>query len=152
MTYEITQHGRWHYLFFALSATMLAAAWVAREDRTVTWLLLGLAAVFLLCSLMFASLTIRDEGQWLALRFGPLPVFRKRFRYADITSAQPDRSKVIDGWGIHYIPGRGWTYNLWGFDCVRLSLGRKVVRVGSDDVQNLAAMLAAKIAENAPKK
>ena len=29
-------------------------------------------------STMFRSLTIRDEGEWLALRYGPLPVFRNR--------------------------------------------------------------------------
>lgn len=50
----------------------------------------------------------------------------------------------MDGWGIHYILGRGWTYNLWGFGCVKLTLGRKVVRVGSDDVENLVEFLKAK--------
>ena len=56
----------------------------------------------------------------LALRFGPLPVLRKTFRYADITGVEIGRTSVIDGWGIHYMPGRGWTYNLWGFNCVKL--------------------------------
>ncbi len=52
---------------------------------------------------------------------------------------------MIDGWGIHYILGRGWTYNLWGFGCVKLTLGKKVIRVGTDDVENLAQFLRGKV-------
>jgi hypothetical protein len=80
----------------------------------------------------------------LSLRCGPLPVIRKRIRYADITGVEVGRTKVIDGWGIHYIPGRGWTYNLWGFGCVKLTLGRKISRVGSDDVEGLAEVVREK--------
>jgi hypothetical protein len=143
--YEHTQHGAWHRVLFGMAGMMLIGAWLAREELAVVVLLLATAVVFLLCTWMFGSLTIRDEGQWLALRYGPLPIIRKRFRYADITSAEPDRTKIIDGWGIHYIPGRGWTYNLWGFGCVKLTLGRKVIRIGSDDVDKLAKFLQGKL-------
>jgi hypothetical protein len=74
-----------------------------------------------------------------------LPVFRKRIRYLDITLVQPGHISMIDGWGIHYLPGRGWTYSLWGFDCVKLTLGRKVIRMGSDDVENLVEFLRGKV-------
>ena len=73
--------------------------------------------------------TIHYEGDSLSIRFGPLPVLRKTIRYADITGVETGHTKVIDGWGIHYIPGRGWTYNLWGFGCVKLTRGRKKGRV-----------------------
>ena len=106
------------------------------------------ATTFVLLALMFRSLTIRDEGEWLALRYGPLPVFRKRIRYAEITSVEPGRISIIDGWGIHYILGRGWTYNLWGFGCVKLTLGRKIIRVGTNDVDNLARFLRNKLAQD----
>jgi len=126
---------------------MLLGAWLARDAAWVAVLNLAVAAVFVIVAMMFASLTVRDEGQWLALRFGPMPVFRKRIRYADITTVEPGRSAIIDGWGIHYIIGRGWTYNLWGFGCVKLTLGKKVIRVGSDDVDHLAAFLKGKMEE-----
>jgi hypothetical protein len=51
----------------------------------------------------------------------------------------------MDGWGIHYVPFRGWTYNLWGFDCVVLQLGSKTVRIGTDDADNLLAFLERQI-------
>jgi hypothetical protein len=125
---------------------MLGGAWLARSEPAVAVLVLAIAAVFVICALMFGSLTVRDEGEWLALRYGPLPIFRKRIRYADITAVEPGRSAIIDGWGIHYIPGRGWTYNLWGFGCVKLALGKKIIRLGSDDADNLAEFLRKKIA------
>jgi hypothetical protein len=88
---------------------------------------------------------VREEGQWLALRYGPLPVFRKSIAYDEITSFEPGRSSIIDGWGIHGIPGRGMTYNLWGFQCVVLKLGRQTVRVGTDDVPGLVQHLRQKL-------
>jgi hypothetical protein len=47
---------------------------------------------------VFGSLTIRDEGDCLALRFGPLPLLRKRIRYADITGVEVGRTTILDGW------------------------------------------------------
>lgn len=141
MEYDKTQYAPLHYILLAVAVVLLAGAWVARGEPGAVITQVGVAATLVLLGFMFGSLTVRDEGEWLALRYGPLPVFRKRIRYADITGVEPDRSSVIDGWGIHYIPGRGTTYNLWGFGCVKLLLGRKVIRVGSDDVENLAEFL-----------
>jgi hypothetical protein len=42
------------------------------------------------------------------------------------------------------MPGHGWTYNFWGFGCVKLTLGRKIVRVGTDDAYELAKSLGEK--------
>ena len=38
------------------------------------------------------------------------------------------------------------TYNLWGFDCVKLEVRNRVIRIGSDDVENLVEFLRGKIA------
>jgi hypothetical protein len=103
----------------------------------------------ILAAFMFASMTVQDEGEFLAIRYGPLPVFRRRIRYADVTSVEPGRSSIIDGWGIHWVPGRGWTYNLWGFQCATLTVRGGIVRIGSDDVDNLVGFLHGKIKERA---
>ncbi len=55
-------------------------------------------AVFALCGLMPGSLTIRDEGNHLPLRFGPLPVLFKTIRYAEITGVEVGRTSILDGW------------------------------------------------------
>jgi hypothetical protein len=145
MQYEHTQRGWLLPIFIAVAAVLLGAACLARGSLTVAIFNLCVAAVFVIVGLMFGSLSVRDEGEWLALSYGPLPVFRKQIRYADITFVEPGRTAIIDGWGIHYIIGRGWTYNLWGFGCVKLTLGTKVIRVGSDDVDNLTEFLRGKI-------
>ncbi len=144
MPYNHTQYGRWHYVLFALTLAILAGAWLARSAPAIVVINLAIAAVFALCGLVFGSLTICDEGQWLALHFGPLPLIRKRICYDAITGVETGRTRIIDGWGIHYMPGRGWTYNIWGFDCVKLTLGRKIIRVGTDDAENLAKFLGEK--------
>ena len=51
---------------------------------------------------------------------------------------------AIDGWGIHYILVCGWTYNIWGFACVKLTLGRKSIRVGADDAEGLVKFIREK--------
>ena len=147
MSYNHTQHGRWHYILFAFALAALVGSWLARREPSVVVMVLVIAAIFSLCGLVVGALTVRDEGDWLALGFGPLPLLRKRIRYAEITAVEVGRTGVIDGWGIHYMPGRGWTYNIWGFDCVKLTLGRKVIRIGTDDAENLATFIREKANE-----
>ncbi len=144
MAYTHTQHGRWHYLFYAVILATLAGAFLARSQPPVVAINLAVAAILFLCSLVFGSLTISDEGDRLVLRFGPLPLVRKTIRYAEITAIEIGRTRILDGWGIHYFPGRGLTYNLWGFACVKLALGRKMIRVGTDDADELAKVIREK--------
>jgi hypothetical protein len=101
--------------------------------------------VFVFCAFCFMHLTVQDEGTHLGVRFGPLPLFRKRIPYTEMTSVQRSRSKVIDGWGVHCIVGRGWTWNIWGFDCAEIKLGERTIRVGSDEADALVKFLEAKI-------
>jgi hypothetical protein len=43
------------------------------------------------------------------------------------------------------VPGRGWTYNLWGRDCAKLTVRGSTIRIGSDDVARLVELLHKKI-------
>ena len=147
MQYSHTQHGRWHYGLYAAVAATLCLAWVIRTQPIGMWVVLAVAALLFLFTQGFHHLTVRDEGEWLGIRFGPLPLLGTRIPYARITSVQPDRTAFLDGWGIHWLPGRGWTYNIWGYDCVKLRLDRGVVRVGSDDVENLVRFLRERIGQ-----
>jgi len=144
MGYNHTQYGRWHYVLSAVALAILLGSWLAGTEPPVSVMLLIVAVILALCSQLFGSLTICDEGDWLALRFGPLPLLRKRIRYAAITGVEIGRTRIIDGWGMHYFPGRGWTYNIWGFGCVKVTLGRKIVRVGTDDAGELAKFIREK--------
>jgi hypothetical protein len=146
MSYSHTQYGKLHYLLWIVAAGEFALAWVLRGIPTILPILVCVGLVVLVLSLAFVRLTVCDEVTHLAVRYGPLPIFSKQFPYAELTAVEPCRSTWIDGRGIHYMPGRGWIYNLSGYDCVKLALGDKTVRIGTDEPEKLAAFLRTKIA------
>jgi hypothetical protein len=143
--YRHTQQAPLHLILYALAAMLAVVGWLCRDQPPVMFTQWAVAAVVLSVAFMFRHLTVCDEGDCLAVCFGPLPVFRRRVPYADVTSVEPSRSTLIDGWGVHWIPGRGTTYNLWGFGCVEVVVRGKVLRIGTDDVENLAAFLQSKL-------
>ncbi len=139
--YEHTQEGPVHLILYGLAATFVGIAWFS-SGRGMPYVgMLALAGLMIFFALCFQRLTVRDEGEWLAIRYGPLPLFWRRIPYASMTAAEVARSDWLDGGGIHYIPGRGWIYNLWGRDCVKLQLGNKKVRIGTNDVEGLLRFL-----------
>jgi hypothetical protein len=144
MSYEHTQQGHLDWILVACSLVCAAGAFFTAADPVAFYVLLSIAAACFVLSLTFGSLTVRDEGQRLAVRYGPWPLFRTQVLYEDVTGLRRGRSRLIDGWGIHWVPGRGWTYNLWGMDCVELQLGNRTTRIGTDDPDNLATFLSAK--------
>lgn len=146
-TYAHKQRSPLYLLLLVAAAICFISASLIRGDRATQWILLACGALLLFFGLCFIWMFVRDEGDALAIRYGPLPLFRRRIPYARIRSARPGRSSLIDGWGIHYIPGRGTTYNLWGFDCVELQVDNRTVRVGTDDLLRLTDFLKQRIAD-----
>jgi hypothetical protein len=133
------------YRIVLIGAVILAATAAYGGPPRAIALPLNAAAILLsVLAFAFRSLTVRDEGTHLAIRFGPLPFFWKRISYERITEVKRARSSFVDGWGIHYIAGRGWIYNLWGFDCVEIRAGGRLLRIGTDDPEGLAAFLEEK--------
>lgn len=145
MEYHHTQKGWFHRMFYAVVVGMAVLMWFVRHDTAAVAAIGGAAGVLFVVALAFHWMTVRDEGDSLVIRYGPLPLLGTRIRYAEITAVEPGQTSLIDGWGVHYIPWRGWTYNLWGFGCARLQLGNRVVRIGTDDVDNLVSFLRRKV-------
>src|SRR5437867_1125756 len=109
MTYDHTQYGYLHWLLYALAiveGALAVALWRAPPEF-VHWLLGSVAVLFFVLALAFEKLRVYDGGDRLEIRFGPLPLLRGAIRYETITAVEPGRSSIIDGWGIHWIPGRG---------------------------------------------
>jgi hypothetical protein len=94
----------------------------------------------------FHYLAVMDQGDRLSIRFGPIPLFGRTVRYADIEKVEVGRTLILDGWGIHYSIRGGWVWNLWGRDCVVVHLKNGgVLRIGTDDAENLAQFLEGRI-------
>jgi len=115
----------------------------------IAFILAGGGILMLFSAVSFQTLTVRDDGDSLRIQFGPLPLLGKTIRYADIDTVTRGRTSLIEGWGIHLSPGGGWTWNLWGFDCVdfRLKDGRRT-RIGTDDPAGLEEFLKAAVSSD----
>ncbi len=145
MQYHHTQTGAIHYILNLVAAVMALVVWLSAGEPGVVPLVWGVALLLVVAAWIFQCMTVRDEGDRVAICYSPLEIPLKRILYSQIRSVQTSRSKILDGWGIHWIPGRGTTYNVWGFDCVELQVGNRLIRIGSDDVDNLATFLRSKI-------
>ena len=145
MEYVHTQKAPLHYMLHSVAAILLISAWLSLGEPILAIILVFTGCLLVILALCFCSLTVSDDREQLSIRFGLMPIFRKSIAYSDITRVESGRSSFIDGWGIHYVPGRGWIYNLWGFDCVVVYLGKKVIRIGTDDVDNLVDFLNRRI-------
>ena len=148
--YRHVQESPFHWLLHLLAAFLFFVVWQTQKDPAPTIVAAVAAFAVLFFALSIRTLTISDQGEYLDVRYGPLNLLGTKIAYRDITAVEPGKTSVIDGWGIHFIPFRGWTFNLWGFECVRISLGAKVIRIGTDDSANLAAFLRERMTETTP--
>lgn len=143
--YEHTQRSPLHLLLYLPTAYCFFIAWQIRND-TAPSIIVAIAAVLLLVlSLSFQTLTVSDHGEYLDVRYGPLNLFGTRIAYRDITAVEPGRTSLIDGWGIHFVPFRGWTLNLWGFECAKITRHNKIIRIGTNDSENLVNLIREKM-------
>lgn len=102
----------------------------------------GVGLLIALLASAFHHLVVVDQGEQLAIQFGPMPLFRRTVQYADIDKVEVGRTLILDGWGIHYSIRGGWVWNLWGHTCVVVHFKNGgVLRIGTDDAENLAQFL-----------
>lgn len=98
--------------------------------------------ILVLCGWLFHSLTIEvGEGE-LRWRFGP-GLIRKRVALDLILTAQPVRTNVHEGWGIH-LSRFGWLYNVLGYDAVAIKMKNgQHFALGTDEPEALCIALNA---------
>jgi hypothetical protein len=108
--YHHTQQGLWAFLLYALGISLVALAWFVRHEPPAPFIVAGVGLVLLALAPCFHYLTVSDDGDRLAIQFGPVPLFKTSIRYQDIERAEIGRTWLIEGWGIHAIsPRRGKT-------------------------------------------
>jgi hypothetical protein len=146
-SYEHTQRGLMHLILLAASVIIGVSAVLFEENTSVRYGLLVLSVVFAVLATGFTQLTVCDRGDRLTARFGWLPLIGWSARWDEIESAEIGRTSWIDGWGLHWLPGRGTTINIWGLDCVVLRVKGRIVRVGTDDPRGLAEYVQRRIDE-----
>ncbi len=145
MFYDHIQYGRFHLFLYPVGLIMLFLAYTLEEEPVARISLLIGGLLVCVVTSSFHWLNIRDDGDSLLVRFGPVPILGTRIPYDQIEEVAADKSSFLDGWGVHWTPGRGTTYNIWGFDCVRLRVRGRIIRLGTDDQANLIAFLQEKL-------
>lgn len=141
LLYAHTQRSPLKWFFFALTALLLGAAWAVREQPVVGMAISAGALIAGLCGLAFSKMTIKVTDNELMARSGPFPLIATMVRMEDIMEVRPARTSILDGWGLHYFPGRGWTYNVWGRDCIEVITPHRRLRLGTDDSERLCKTL-----------
>lgn len=144
--YQHTQESRVRRIAVPAIVVLLIGCWLTQNVLGLWIVFLAFAATFAFILAICQRMTVLDEGEFIVIRWGPVPCLRARIRCDTIREVNAGRTRFIDGWGIHYVPWRGWTYNLWGFDCAILKTDRGTIRIGTDDASNLVHYLREKIA------
>lgn len=139
--YDRSQNGSICLLLYFMASFIGLLSWLARGDRWFALILLASALLMLMVAASFHHLRVRDRGEHLEVAFGPLPLFRRRIRYADIRSVESERLTLLDGLGLRRSKHGGWTWTIRGRDCVVVNLDRSSLRIGTDDPQGLIDFL-----------
>ncbi len=143
--YHHTQRSPLHLLLYVPAIFAFFLAWQQRAHVPPSLIAGGIAVLMVILSLSFQTLTISEKEEHLDVRYGPLNLFGTKILFDDITHVERGKTSLIDGWGIHFIPFRGWTISLWGFDCAKVSRGDSTLRIGTDDAEHLVARLTERI-------
>ena len=144
-SYHHTQKAALYWMFYALVPVFLIGAVSLSHEPPVAIILSVVGMMMLVVAASFHHLTVVDEGDRLAVQFGPLPLFRRTIRYEDMHRVEIGKTTLLDGWGIHLSLRGGWVWNIWGRDCVVIH-HRGILRVGTDDAEHLAQFLKTKLA------
>jgi hypothetical protein len=145
--YSHTQKAPLCLILYGSALACVALAWLVGETPGF-FIGGGVGLLIALLGPAFHHLTVVNQGDVLAIRFGPVPLFRRTVRYTDIEKVEVGRTLILEGWGIHYSIRGGWVWNLWGRVCVVVHFKNGgVLRIGTDDAENLARFLEGKIAQ-----
>jgi hypothetical protein len=132
--YRHTQIGTLTLWSLGIPAALLALSFAAGGGNSLA--ALGVLAVFLLCMLLFHSLTTLVSTDAVSVAFGPGWI-RHTIPVRVIRAARAVRNPWWYGWGIR-LTLRGWLWNVSGLDAVELELtdGSRF-RIGTDEPARL---------------
>lgn len=98
--YAHTQKAPLCLLIYAFAVMFLALGCFVQDAPPIQWLFPPIGLLMFVLAASFHHLTVEDQGDVLAVRFGPVPLLRRTVRYADIASVEIGRTLLLDGWGF----------------------------------------------------
>ncbi len=114
-------------LILVFAAAMLSGSDVTRSQVHVVLI------VMLLVLVLFYSLTVEIRDGRVHVWFGP-GLIRRSISLDEIAAVRAVRNPWYAGWGIRWMPGSYWLWNVSGFDAVELEFKNgKRFRIGTDE-------------------
>lgn len=109
--YSHTQKAPLCLILYGSALACIALAFMIGETAGI-YIGGGVGLLIALLAPCFHHLTVVDQGEVMAIRFGPVPLFGRTVKYADIGAVEIGRTLLLDGWGIHLSIRGGWVWNL----------------------------------------
>lgn len=151
-TYTNTQNSLFCLLPYVAATTFFIVSplhFMVGEPKLAAFFLVA-GVLQALIGLSFQRLIIRDEGDGLSIRFGPLPIFKTHIAYADIQRIERERLAFV-----HVPKDKAFSWRFWRRDRMVWSLGCRdhvvihghndSVRLGTYDADNLTGFLESKL-------
>jgi protein-S-isoprenylcysteine O-methyltransferase Ste14 len=135
MEYRYTQIGK--IIIAAVGITVGVALFLFWMDGALHPIAVVVIILLLFVLSQFHSLTVEIKDNNLVCRFGH-GLIRKRISLSDVNEVRLVRNPWYAGWGIRWIPGRYWLWNISGVRAVELVLkDGKRFRIGTDEPELL---------------
>ena len=114
--------------------TLVILLTAAGTSSLLTLTVLAMTAVALA---LFSALTVEVGNHTLTCRFG-VGLIRRDIPLQDVEQIRAVVNPWYVGWGIRWIPGKYWVWNVSGFQAVELTMkdGRRF-RIGTDEPEAL---------------
>src|SRR5579863_1692491 len=148
-TYHHTQRGPLCLVLYGVGVALLILTCALRHFEPAVWmtcLLCGLWLIF--WAGCHHRLTICDDGDRLAIRYGPVPWPPRKpwwLLYQDIHGVEVGKTTRLESWGMQGFMTNGFIISIWGNACVTIRLKNGSIRLGSDDAESLARFLESKL-------
>ena len=101
--YSHTQKAPLYLLVCGTAIAFFVGAWIIYDEFPGAFILGEGGVLMVFAGMTFHHLTVMNQSDRLAIRFGPIPLFRRTVRYTDI-----EDMLILDP--IHEVDASGWPH------------------------------------------
>ena len=135
MQYRHTQFGL--FIVVVILLVMIIIIIFSFTNEVIQLALLSTLPILALFLALFYSLSVEIIDNYLVSRFG-IGLIRKRILLSEIKAVQSVKNPWYVGWGIRWMPGQYWLWNVSGTGAVELLLKNGTrFRIGTDEPEAL---------------
>jgi hypothetical protein len=93
--YSHTQKAPLCLLIYALAVLFVALGWFVQDAPPIPWLFPPIGSLMLVLAASIHHLSVVDQGEEMAVFFGPVPLLRTTIPYCEIKSVESNSGKGV---------------------------------------------------------